>query len=273
MNAFIELLRPFNCVMAAVAVFTGYCVALGRVDFGAPVWIAMASAFLVCGGGQAINDYFDRGIDARLKKQRPIPSGRVSANAVLWFSVALFVVGTLLGLLVSTTLLGIAAFASIVLFAYSASMKGFKFLGNWVVALFVALTYVYGAAVLGNYSIILWLALCAGLSNVGREITKDLEDVKMDKGFKRTLPLVAGARTSKAVALVAYAAAIVLSPMPFVLGLTASTAFLAIVLLADLAFVCVAALMLKGSFKSSQKYAKAAMLLALIAYFAIVLVP
>ncbi|MGB9577380.1 MAG: UbiA family prenyltransferase, partial [Candidatus Norongarragalinales archaeon] len=170
LNAFVELLRPFNCLMAALAVFIGYCLSLGRVEFGLQVFLAMASAFLVCGGGQAVNDYFDRRVDARLKRWRPIPSGRVSARAALWFAVALFVFGSLLGLAVSALLFGLAVLASLSLFGYSAFMGKVKFVGNWLVAFFVALTYVYGAAITGGYSVVVWLALCAGLSNAGREI-------------------------------------------------------------------------------------------------------
>jgi geranylgeranylglycerol-phosphate geranylgeranyltransferase len=273
LNAFVELLRPFNCLMAALAVFIGYCLSLGRVEFGLQVFLAMASAFLVCGGGQAVNDYFDRRVDARLKRWRPIPSGRVSARAALWFAVALFVFGSLLGLAVSALLFGLAVLASLSLFGYSAFMGKVKFVGNWVVAFFVALTYVYGAAITGGYSVVVWLALCAGLSNAGREIVKDLEDARMDEGFKRSLSLVAGAGAAKAVAVSAFAGAVALSLIPFFLGLTRSTAFIALLVVADALFAGVVLLVARNRFSEAQKRAKAAMFVALLAFLALVVVP
>lgn len=257
--------------MAAVAVFLGYCLAIGFLSFNEQVLLAMLSAFIICGAGQAINDYFDRSIDARIKKQRPIPSKRVSADFVKWFAFALFAIGVLAGSFVSWLLFGVSLVVSILLLLYSASMRSFKFVGNWLVAAFVALTYIYGAAIIGAYSVVIWLSLCAGLSNVGREITKDLEDRRMDAGFKKTLPLVAGNSVSKAVASLAYLVAIAFSPMPFVLGATHSLAFLAVVLIADICFVGVLALLLRNKFVSSQKYAKVSMIVALLAYVLIIL--
>lgn len=271
LKVFLELIRPVNCIMAAIAVLVGYCLALGFFAFNEPVLLAMISAFLICGAGQAINDYFDRKVDAHLKRSRPIPSKRISTRTVKWFVLALFVVGILAGAFAGWLLFGIALIVSLLLFLYSASMRSFKFIGNWLVAAFIALTYFYGAAIVGAYSVVVWLALCAGLSNAGREITKDLEDQKMDKGFKKTLPLVAGNKFSKALASIAYFAAIVFSPMPFLLGATQSIAFLAVVLLADLCFIAVIALLLRNRFPASQKYAKLSMIVALLAYVLIIL--
>ena len=64
---YLTIIRPFNCIMAAVATLIGFSVALGGFAFTIPLMLAMVSAFLICGAGQAINDYFDREIDKKTR--------------------------------------------------------------------------------------------------------------------------------------------------------------------------------------------------------------
>jgi heme o synthase len=62
---------------------------------GSPsVWLVVATCiggYLSAGGAGAVNHWFDRDIDARMKRTatRPIPSGRVAPAAALWFGIAL----------------------------------------------------------------------------------------------------------------------------------------------------------------------------------------
>ncbi|HEV7395755.1 MAG TPA: heme o synthase [Pyrinomonadaceae bacterium] len=74
---------------------------------------------LVAAGAGALNQYLERALDAQMRRtsRRPLPSGRVTGRAVLFFGAALSVIGTsylilfvngltaLLGILTSTTYL------------------------------------------------------------------------------------------------------------------------------------------------------------------------
>ena len=55
---------------------------------------------LVCGTSQAVNDWFDRHVDAINEPHRVIPSGRMPGRWGLWVAIA----GTVLSLLVSLAL-------------------------------------------------------------------------------------------------------------------------------------------------------------------------
>ena len=68
-SALIELMRVRNCLMAAIAVAIGFFL-VGGLE---PLFLAavMFSAFLICAGGQVINDVFDFEIDAKLSKTKP----------------------------------------------------------------------------------------------------------------------------------------------------------------------------------------------------------
>src|SRR5689334_12717738 len=62
---------------------------------GSPsLWLVVATCiggYLSAGGAGAVNHWFDRDIDARMKRtaNRPIPAGRVAPAAALWFGIVL----------------------------------------------------------------------------------------------------------------------------------------------------------------------------------------
>jgi 4-hydroxybenzoate polyprenyltransferase len=102
MCAFVELLHPLPVlfVMSAAVLF-GLLATGGRPN---PLRFALLLVALF--GGQAaigaLNEYHDRTLDARVKPERPIPSGRVSPRFALAFArtglIALAIAGALLGL-------------------------------------------------------------------------------------------------------------------------------------------------------------------------------
>src|SRR5438270_10920345 len=55
------------------------------------VLLTCLGGYLSAGGAGAVNHYWDRDIDARMARtaSRPVPSGRVSPRAALWFGLGL----------------------------------------------------------------------------------------------------------------------------------------------------------------------------------------
>src|SRR5262245_26037001 len=111
-SAFLELLKPITWFPPM------WAYACGVVSSGLPVeavWPHVVVGVLlagpmVCGTSQAVNDWFDRHVDAINEPGRPIPSGRMPGAwglyiAILW---------TLLSLVLATTL-GIWGFGAAVL--------------------------------------------------------------------------------------------------------------------------------------------------------------
>jgi len=264
---FVKLTRPVNCLMASIAVLAGFAVSSGSIFPSAPVLFAMAAAFLVCGAGQTINDYFDHKIDLVLHPDRPIPSGNVKHYDALIFALLLFIAGNWLAAQVNYVAFAIAAALSVLLFVYSAFMEKFKYLGNWVVALGTALTLVFGAAITKNFYAVSFLAALALFSNVGREITKDFEDAEKGEKGKVTLPGLIG-KKAKLVVLALFFAAIALSYYVFFAGIFGNLVYLSVVSFANLAFLYAFFLLRKNSFENAQKFCKIGMLLALASFFA-----
>jgi len=215
----LELTRPGNAVAAGALTFIGAFVA-GGLAAPLPMAYAVVATVLATGGGNAINDYFDRDIDAINQPDRPIPRGAVSPRRALVFSVLLFVTAVALTVLLPLLAIVIALLNLVALVAYTEVFKGLPGVGNALVAYLTGSTFLYGgAAVLGDLRPVLALFALAASATMAREIVKDVEDVAGDReeGL-RTLPIVLGERRSLAIAAVFVTAAVVASPVPFLRG-------------------------------------------------------
>lgn len=162
--------------------------------------IALAGPF-VCATSQAVNDWFDRHVDAINEPQRPIPSGRMPGRWGLYIAVA----WTFASMLLATTL-GAWGFAAAVLalllaWAYSAPPIRLKENGWWGNAAcglsYEGLAWVTGAAVMaGGVMPAPPSLLLAGLYSAGAHGIMTLNDFKSVQGDRqmgvRSLPVQMG---------------------------------------------------------------------------------
>lgn len=265
-DALIELARPLNCLMAGIAVLIGYGLAHGQWVFDLSAFLLALSAALVCGGGQAINDYFDRGVDARHKAHRAIPSGKIDSLTARNFAFSLFGLGIAIGFGVAPVTGMVALLFSALLVAYSAFLGKLKIVGNWVVALGTAFTFVYGALATDVVALVVFFALSAFLVNVARELIKDLEDHGMDHGAKRTFPHVFGTPWTK-IAVFWYAAVgILVSVWPIGRGLLGTGSYTPLIALSGGIVLGSVLLTFDERYHAAQKVIKVGMLFALLAF-------
>lgn len=202
----LELLKPITWFPPIWAFICGV------VSSGQPVsghWIAvlmggMLAGPLVCGNSQAINDWFDREVDAINEPNRPIPSGRIPGRWGLWIacagSVIAFAVGSALGLWVmAATVIGLAA-----AWIYSAPPIRLKASGWWGPAL-VGLTYeglswFTGAAVMTSTLPSASVLVVLVLYSIGAHGIMTLNDFKAVEGDIKTgvrsLPVTLGVRNA-----------------------------------------------------------------------------
>jgi geranylgeranylglycerol-phosphate geranylgeranyltransferase len=262
--AFWEILRPFNCAMAGVAAIIGLALA-GSFDANASVLLFVA-VFLVTGAGNAVNDYYDREIDAVNRPLRPIPSGRISPSMAFNYSIALFAIGSILAGLVNQICLIVAVLNSALLFFYARNLKATPLAGNVCVAYLTGSTFLFGGAATGMPGLLANQVpfLLSFLATMSREIAKDIEDMEGDRlGGARTLPILAGERLSSGLAAAFALAAVGLSfTAPF------GKAYLAIAVIADLFFLFSISKVVRGDAAGSQKALKTGMAVALLAFLA-----
>lgn len=266
---FLEITRPLNCLMAAFGTFIGYAVALQALSLSLEIAIAMAVAFLVCAGGIAINDYFDRYIDGKLQPKKPIPSGAVKPRAALAYSSALFIAGNALAFIfLPATAVAIAVAFTLLFLLYSSVMAKRKYVGNFVVAAGTAFTLIFGASLIGNFRIVGFLAVAALFANMARELIKDLEDMEMDRGAKMTLPMLLNEKSVEAMVFIYYLLAILLVYIPVFTLAFHNLFFVAIVSVANALFIYSFGKMVKGKLHAAQQVSKAAMFIALLGFLA-----
>ncbi|WP_181691564.1 geranylgeranylglycerol-phosphate geranylgeranyltransferase [Natronomonas sp. LN261] len=261
----IELMRPGNAVAAGVLTFIGSFVA-GGLGTPASALFAVLATVLATGGGNAINDYFDRGIDAINQPDRPIPRGAVSPRAGLWFSLALFAGAVGLTLLLPMIAIVIAVVNFTALVAYTELFKGLPGVGNALVAYLTGSTFLYGgAAVGGDLATVSVLFVLAATATMAREIVKDVEDVEGDrKEGLNTLPIAVGERTALAVAVAFVGVAVLVSPVPYLRG-TFGAAYL-VVLAPTLVGLVAGAYRSLSDPTTGQTWLKASMFLAALAF-------
>jgi 4-hydroxybenzoate polyprenyltransferase len=188
------------------------------------VLLVTATVFITA-GGYVINDYFDIKTDLINKGKVIVGTKIPRRQAIMWHSV-FNIAGVAAGLYISykagyiwlgTMFLVVSG----LLYFYSASYKRQFLIGNIIVALLTAMVpmlvvfyewpalykyYTLNAIRLPQINfIIYWVggfALFAFLTNLIREIIKDIEDFEGDTAYGRnTVPVVIGVLTSKIVSI------------------------------------------------------------------------
>ncbi len=217
MNAYLEILRPGNALMAVITVLL---MVLISENFTFDALLACATVFIATGAGNSINDYFDHKIDAINRPKRPIPSGRISVKNAGLYSLLLFFLAILLGFIIGI-LPGIIVFSSSLLMIYYAyDLKKKCLIGNISISFLTGLSFVFAGVVLGEILISVYLAIFAFLMTMAREIVKDMEDMEGDrKEGASTLPLVKGVKFSANLAAFFMFSASFASPILYFLGI------------------------------------------------------
>ena len=274
LTGFVRLMRPVNCLMMGFAVIVGAILAGFQISTLHLINIAFGfmTGFTLCGAAMAINDYYDRAIDAINEPQRPLPSGVVTSREVLLFVAFLSIAGFIFASIVSILCLLVAAVSLIITVTYLTVGKRSGLPGNFLVSACVAIPFVYGSvtAISTLRLNVILFALMAFLSNTGREITKGIVDVKGDnsEGIK-TLAVHFGEQRAAIGAVLFYVSAIALTPVTWMLGLV-SVWFIPFVLVTDVGLaVCSGILLIDPTREKARTIKKVVLLLfifGLLAY-------
>jgi len=167
---------------------------------------------LVCATSQAVNDWFDRHVDAVNEPNRPIPSGRLPGRSGLYIAIA----WTLLSLAIAPVLgpwgFGAAVLGLALAWAYSAPplrLKRNGWWGNTAVAIcYEGLPWITGATVLASGALpdsrSLALALLYSFGAHGIMTLNDFKSVEGDRQWQiASLPVQLGVdRAAKLACLV-----------------------------------------------------------------------
>ncbi|MBS0374662.1 MAG: chlorophyll synthase ChlG [Proteobacteria bacterium] len=215
--AVLELLKPVTWFPPMWALVCGFVSAGGT---GHLPWQVILAAILlvgplVCGTSQAVNDWFDRHVDAINEPGRPIPSGRLPGRLGLYIAIGWTAVSLLLALELGRWIAAVTGAALVLAWAYSAPplrLKRNGWIGNAACALcYEGLPWITASAlVVGTLPD--WRILAVALLySAGAHGIMTLNDFKSTQGDWLTgvgsLPVRMGAMSAAILACFAMAAA------------------------------------------------------------------
>jgi geranylgeranylglycerol-phosphate geranylgeranyltransferase len=225
--------------------------------------------FLATGAGNMLNDYYDIDIDRVNKPNRPLPSGRIGLKEAVYLTFICFSAALLISFLINPVS-GIIGFINIfILIWYAKTLKRTILLGNLSIAYLTGSTFLFGASFFGPDGVIVLLPLflLAFPATAAREIVKDIEDIKGDsEDGAITFPIRFGEKASAALASGFGFSAVLLSPLPYFMGIL-TVHYLYALVFGILCFIfAIYVLAAKRDYAESSKFFKIAMFLALAAF-------
>ncbi len=275
MNPYIEILRPGNAMMGAIAIIL---VAIIDKSFNIPIILAMLAVFFETAAGNVINDYFDYNIDLINKPERPIPSGRISVTGGRNYGYLLFLLGTTCGFLISYITNNwipflIVLIADVVLYLYAYKLKSTPLIGNLTVGFMTGFGFVFGGFCLNNPTIIttsIYLGFFAFIMTTARELVKDIEDMEGDKSEgAKTLPILYGEKITSRLAFILIIIDCALCPLLYYNHIF-SFYYLIVIAIAVILFIYSGILIINNQDRTTaskvSKYLKIGMLIAFVAF-------
>ena len=235
-SALLQLVRWANALTAAAGVIIGaWWAGWGPLE---PIALTALAAIGLTAAANSWNDLADVAIDFVAHPDRPLPAGRLSVAEADRVGMAAATIAVIAASMVSVTLGVCSVIVLVLMKLYSPWLKRAGFAGNLLVSVLASLPFAYGAYAVGAWRLAIPLVLIAAPLHLARELAKDLDDRNADRLARRTMPLVFGVPTTRAVmiaALAAFCAALAIglapeahSPRIFVLALIPALAVLAL---------------------------------------------
>ncbi|MFH1088545.1 MAG: UbiA family prenyltransferase [Patescibacteria group bacterium] len=195
MLAWITVLRPVACGSAALMVILSYYISGQPID-----WLLVVTTYTIATTAMVLNNYHDRYIDIEkgilgIHSQRAFRA-YASAWSILSLTICIFIGFT------RTPGQSLVAWSMLFLSLTYDYIRPIYTLNNLYVAIATSLPLLFPSTY-NSY----WLASTIFCLIFGREIIKDILDVKHDLPYKLTLPIRIGNREAEEVAITLYASA------------------------------------------------------------------
>ena len=173
-----------------------------------------------------INDYFDLEVDKVNAPKRPIPSGLVSPVEAIGLSVISALIGLAACFTISPFAFILGGIVWLIGFLYNWKFKQEGLLGNLMVAISVAGTFILGGIVVGEpWNKTVWLfALTAFFVDLAEEIAGDAMDMEGDrKRDSKSIAIRMGRDAALRISASLFVTVVLISFIPYVLGWLGAT--------------------------------------------------
>ncbi len=262
--------------MAGVGVWMGWFLS-NRLVIGIDIYLASLAAALVCGAGNALNDFLDVEADRLNHPERPLPRGELPLFLAVLVMLVFNIIAIILALIINIPVLIIVLGAVVLLIVYNFNLKKQPVWGNLSVSLLGAATFITGAMVinlntLGEIPGPLVPAVFAFLFHFGRELIKDAADYEGDsRADYKTLPSIISERSMLAIISIVLITLIILTIGPVIYRWYRPVFGYIVVFLVDLPLLIMVIYLFSSSnptkYKICSNIMKFLMLLGLIAFF------
>ena len=245
-----ELTRLEHGLMYGCGVIIGIIIA-GGSSYGAAIF-GFFTALFIQAGTFALNDYYDLESDvANRRMDRPLVRGELRKEEALLVACLATALGIIFAAFLAIFLKSLIFFLLALTLAalgilYDIKMKEFLAVSNFYIAFTMAVPFVFGGLIAEPERtevvlLILILSSIAFFAGFGREVMKDMADVKGDALRNvRSIARVYGMEKAKSTAVFSYSLAVILSAVPFFLVNTSyfiNLAYILPVMAADVLFV------------------------------------
>lgn len=248
-KALILISRPLNSFLSGFAVVIGAIAAVSENQLPLSqsqlvgIVLGYFATSLIAIGGYAINDVFDIEIDKINAPHRPLPSGSMTVGQAKGFSFVLFIIGVATPLLniyenvlINLQASIIALVGGVLLYLYAIYFKRSGFIGNVMIGLLTAIPFIYGGFLTRSFETMIFPAMFSFLLIVGREVIKDIEDVRGDQlEDVQSIALKYGVYPARNLGFLILLLLIIVNPLPiFVLQYYTNPFFILFILIIDI---------------------------------------
>jgi geranylgeranylglycerol-phosphate geranylgeranyltransferase len=199
---FFEIMRPINCFLGSLTVFIGILNSVGGAELKTflqedinifKLVTGMVIFFVVAGGTNTINDFFDVEIDKINRPNRTIVRGSFNKQQVVRYYIFLNSIAFLLSIIIGVLSPNPILIPLVVIlfqfagFFYSWKAKASGLLGNLLVGFASAVGFPFAALFVVNFENIgikIWyIFVLAFFLLTSREFVKGMEDVEGDRKY------------------------------------------------------------------------------------------
>ena len=227
-----ELTRLEHGVMYGLGVILGIIIAGGKFYETAPVFgvslvipsqialLGFFTALFIQAGTFALNDFCDLESDiANRRIDRPLVRGVMRKEEALLVAILATTLGIICASFLNPILFLFALISAVLGILYDLKIKEFLAVSNGYIAFTMAIPFIFGGLIVEPERIelvLLILSSIAFLAGFGREVMKDIADVKGDTLRNiRSIARVYGTEKAKRVVVFSYTLALILSVIPF----------------------------------------------------------
>ena len=244
---YFNFFRMHNAIMGALAVYIAYSIIDGDniyLLFHCMLIVVLSMMF-----GNALNDILDLKSDNISHPNRPLPKGYIKISNAKPITGILFVLVICVSLFLPNSDCMYACFSILALLIfYNIYFKGIALIGNFIISLILASTFLFTELVFFNqlHITIVPANLIFGLSLI-REILKDIHDYEGDKKYNiYTLPVQIGYSYSIKVVVCMIVCFCVLAFIPYYINYYSLNYLISLIILIEIPMIILLSLLLRN---------------------------